>query len=97
MDVVLSLTQRDPQENPDYQGDLLQTVEIEEISESLLPPPTQTPIPVLPQLGEGRPLASLEIADREGLYTGKPDMIIDPSKFYVAIIETTKGEIEVEL
>jgi cyclophilin family peptidyl-prolyl cis-trans isomerase len=97
MEVVLSLTLRDPQENPDYQGDLLHTVEIEEIPESLLPPPTPTPIPVVPQLEEGRPLASLEIADREGLYTGKPDRVIDPTKFYLAIIETTKGEIEVEL
>jgi cyclophilin family peptidyl-prolyl cis-trans isomerase len=97
MDVVLSLTLRDPQENPDYQGDLLHTVEIEEIPESLLPPPTPTPIPFVPQLEEGRPLASLDIASREGLYTGKPDMVIDPSKFYLAIIETTKGEIEVEL
>ncbi|HEY48054.1 MAG TPA: peptidylprolyl isomerase [Anaerolineae bacterium] len=97
MDVVLSLTLRDPQENPDYQGDLLQTVEIEEIPESLLPPPTATPIPVVPQLEEGRPLASLEISDREGLYTGKPDMVIDPAKLYAAIIETTKGEIEIEL
>jgi peptidyl-prolyl cis-trans isomerase B (cyclophilin B) len=97
MDVVLSLTLRDPQENPDYQGDLLHTVEIEEIPESLLPPPTATPIPVVPQLEEGRPLASLEIIDREGLYTDKPDMVIDPSKYYDAIIETTKGEIEVEL
>ena len=97
MDVVLSLTLRDPQENPDYLGDLLHTVEIAEIPESLIPPPTATPIPVVPQLEEGRPLASLEIADREGLYTGKPDMVIDPSKLYAAIIETTKGEIEVEL
>jgi cyclophilin family peptidyl-prolyl cis-trans isomerase len=97
MEVVLSLTLRDPQENPDYLGDILHTVEIEEIPVSLLPPPTATPIPVLPQLEEGRPLASLEIIDREGLYTGKPDMVIDPEKSYVAIIETTKGEIEVEL
>ncbi|UCF61058.1 MAG: peptidylprolyl isomerase [Anaerolineaceae bacterium] len=97
MDVVLSLSLRDPQENPDYLGDLLQKVEIEVIPVSLLPPPTATPIPVVPQLEEGRPLALLEIADREGLYTGKPGMVIDVSKFYFAIIETTKGEIEVEL
>jgi len=97
MDVVLSLTLRDPQENPDYVGDLLYTVEIEEIPESLLPPPTPTSIPIVPQLEEGRPLASLDIADREGLFTGKPEMVIDTTKLYVAIIETTKGNIEVEL
>jgi len=97
MDVVLSLTLRDPQENPDYVGDLLYTVEIEEIPESLLPPPTPTSIPIVPQLEEGRPLASLDIADREGLFTGKPEMVIDTTKLYVAIIETIKGNIEVEL
>lgn len=37
MDVVLSLTLRDPQENPDYLGDRIHTIEIEEIPESLLP------------------------------------------------------------
>ncbi len=37
MDVVLSLTLRDPQENPDYPGDRIHTIEIEEIPESLLP------------------------------------------------------------
>ncbi|HEY44883.1 MAG TPA: hypothetical protein G4O11_12960, partial [Anaerolineae bacterium] len=97
MDIVLSLTLRDPQENPEYEGDLLHTVEIEEIPESLLPPPTPTPIPVVPQLEEGRPLASLDIAEREGLFTGKPEMVIDPTKSYTATIETTKGNIEVQL
>ena len=37
MDVVLSLTLRDPQENPDFLGDRIHTIEIEEIPESLLP------------------------------------------------------------
>jgi cyclophilin family peptidyl-prolyl cis-trans isomerase len=37
MEVVLSLTLRDPQENPDYLGDCIYTIEIEEIPESLLP------------------------------------------------------------
>ncbi|OGO19624.1 MAG: hypothetical protein A2Z14_19645 [Chloroflexi bacterium RBG_16_48_8] len=37
MDVVQSLTPRDPQAIPDYEGDKLITIEIEEIPESLLP------------------------------------------------------------
>ncbi len=36
MEVVLSLTLRDPQENPDYLGDRIQTITIEEIPESLV-------------------------------------------------------------
>lgn len=97
MDVALSLTLRDPQANPDFPGDLLVTIEIEEIPESLLPPPTPTPIPVVPQPEEGRPLAMLELADRENLYTGKPEMIIDPNASYQATLATSKGEIIVEL
>lgn len=65
MDVALDLTLRDPQANPDFPGDLLVTVEIVEVPESLLPPPTPTPIPVAPQPKEGRPLAMLELAERE--------------------------------
>ncbi|WP_369688621.1 peptidylprolyl isomerase, partial [Ardenticatena maritima] len=38
MDVALSLTPRDPQQNPDFEGDRILTVEIETVSESLLPP-----------------------------------------------------------
>jgi len=97
MDVALALTLRDPQANPDFPGDLLVTIDIEEISESLLPPPTPTPIPVVPQPKEGRPLALLELAERENLYTGKPEMIIDPNASYQATIATSKGEIIVEL
>ncbi|MCC7352286.1 MAG: peptidylprolyl isomerase [Anaerolineae bacterium] len=37
MDVLLSLTLRDPGKNPNFKGDLLKTVEITEIPESLLP------------------------------------------------------------
>ncbi|MEE8567446.1 MAG: peptidylprolyl isomerase, partial [Anaerolineales bacterium] len=97
MDVALDLTLRDPQANPDFPGDLLVTVEIVEVPESLLPPPTPTPIPVAPQPKEGRPLAMLELAERENLYTGKPEMIIDPNAFYQATLSTSKGEIIVEL
>ncbi len=97
MEVALSLTLRDPAENPDYLGDMLITVEIEEVTVSLLPPPAPTPIPIVPFLEEGRPLATFEIVERENLYTGMPELIIDPSKTYVATIETTQGDIQVEL
>ncbi|MFQ5614794.1 MAG: peptidylprolyl isomerase [Anaerolineae bacterium] len=97
LDVLYALTLRDPQNNPDFDGDVLETVVIEETAVSLLPPPTATPVPIVPVPEEGRPLAELDIPDREDIYTGPPEMIIDPAKSYVATIETTQGDITVEL
>lgn len=97
MDVALALTRRDPDTAPTFEGDELMTVEIEETAQSQLPPPTATPIPVVPVVEDGRPLAALPIADRANLYTGKPAMVIDPSKTYSATIETSKGNITLEL
>jgi len=65
---------------------------IEEITASLLPPPEPTAVPIVPVLENGRPLASLEIAERENLYTGKPEMVIDLEKVYTAKVSTTQGE-----
>ena len=97
MDVALSLRLRDPQQNPGFEGDTLHSVEIETLDESLLPPPTPTPIPVVPAIEDGRPLAELAIAERENLYTAKPELAIDPSRTYFATVETTKGSIQLEL
>jgi len=97
MDVALGLRLRDPDVAPDFLGDELETIEIEEVAESRLPPPTATPIPIVPVLEEGRPLAALEIAERENIYTGRPEMTIDPARAYQATILTTKGEIVIEL
>jgi cyclophilin family peptidyl-prolyl cis-trans isomerase len=97
MDVALSLTLRDPQEAPDFLGDSLITIEIEEVPESLLPTPTPTLVPVVPILEEGRPLAAFEIAGRENIYSGKPELVINPTKTYIATIDTTQGDIRVEL
>jgi peptidylprolyl isomerase/peptidyl-prolyl cis-trans isomerase B (cyclophilin B) len=36
-------------------------------------------------------------ADRDGMYDAPPEMVIDPSKDYVATIVTEKGDIDVEL
>ncbi len=97
MDVLLSLRLRDPQAQPDFLGDRLLAVEIEETGASLLPPPTATPIPVVPVMEDGRPLAKVPAAERANLYTGRPAMEIDPAKTYMATIETTQGDIVVEL
>lgn len=97
MEVALALRLRDPQLDPDFAGDTLQTVEISEAAASLLPPPAATPVPVAPEPTEGRPLAHLAIEERENLYTGRPAMSIDPSQDFVATIETSQGTIVVEL
>lgn len=97
MEVLLSLRLRDPQANPDYAGDKLITVNIDEVEESLLPPATATTVPVVPAPEGGRPLARLDIAARENLYTGRPAMNIDTEKRYVATISTSEGDIVVSL
>jgi cyclophilin family peptidyl-prolyl cis-trans isomerase len=96
MEVLDSLTRRDPQVDQD-EGDLLRTVTIEEVSASVLPPPPPTPIPRMPEMVAGRPLANLEIADRERLYDRAPAMFIDTNRTYRATITTTQGDIVVEL
>jgi cyclophilin family peptidyl-prolyl cis-trans isomerase len=97
MDVLTSLTPRDPQESPTFDGDMLYAVVIEEVTESLLPTPTATPEPIVPEVQDGRPLADLPYQERENLFTGMPAMVIDTELAYSANIETTKGEIIVEL
>ncbi|MEJ2011668.1 MAG: peptidylprolyl isomerase [Anaerolineales bacterium] len=97
MDVLSQLTPRDPQQAPDFEGDRLIRVEIEQVDQSELPTPTPGPEAVIPQPAEGRPLADLPPAERENLFDGMPDMLIDPQKTYTAVIETSKGRIEVAL
>jgi cyclophilin family peptidyl-prolyl cis-trans isomerase len=97
MDVVRSLTLRDPQENPPNRGDAIFTVEIEELEESILPTPTATSVPVVPEPAEGRPLAELEIPARENIYSGMPEMVIDMGKTYEAVVTTTRGNFTILL
>lgn len=44
-----------------------------------------------------RPLAELEVAQRNGVYSQAPDMVIDPDTVYLATITTAKGDIVLEL
>lgn len=97
MEVVKSLTLRDPSANPNYPGDRLIGIEVEETTVSLLPTPTPMPEAVSPELVEGRPLAEIEAGLREGLFTHRPDMVIDPNLKYVATVQTSKGVISLEL
>lgn len=97
MNVLYQLTERDPEESPDFSGDILLDVEIETRSMSSLPTPTQLPDPMPPVPEEGRPLAEIPAEEREGLYNTSPEMVIDVEADYTASIETSKGTIEVEL
>jgi peptidyl-prolyl cis-trans isomerase B (cyclophilin B) len=97
MDVLRSLTLRDPEGNPDFEGDRLLTVEIKQVQRSELPTPTAQPEAIVPVPEEGRPLGDLPPAERENLYTGVPDLAIDLNKTYTANIDTSQGRIQVEL
>jgi cyclophilin family peptidyl-prolyl cis-trans isomerase len=93
MDIVLSLTLRDPSANPTTPGDALYSVIIEESPINLLPPPTPTatlnPPKPTPSV---RSLATLEVTARGNLFTGPPAMVIDPTHAYRAEMQTTKGK-----
>ncbi len=107
MEVLESLTLRDPQQNPDFPGDRILTIRIEERKESVLPtptplPPTPTPFPpsaMAPSdltAGE-RPLAALEPAARSNYFNAPPEMVIDTSRTYTATLVTSKGNITLAL
>ena len=97
MDVIHSLTLRDPAEAPDYPGDRLKRVVIEVADRSQLPTPTPMPEAVIPVIEDGRPLAEIPPAEREGLFNGMPELVIELGKEYTATIVTSKGTILVKL
>jgi cyclophilin family peptidyl-prolyl cis-trans isomerase len=97
MDVLDSLTRRDPQQDPGLAADVLQTVIIEEVEQSVLPPPPPTPEPRMPLLEQRRPLSFLLVSDRENLYNRRPALVIDTGQEYVATVTTTQGEILIRL
>ncbi len=97
MDVLEEITPRDPQESPDFNGDVILDVEIETRSSSLLPTPTEQPDPEAPEPEEGRPLAEIPSDERENLFNTRPELVIDVNGDYRASIVTTKGTIVVDL
>lgn len=68
MDVVLALTPRDPKTSPDFEGDTLLSIEIEEIQESLLLKPTPTEIAIIQEPEVSPPLTAFDILERHNLY-----------------------------
>jgi peptidyl-prolyl cis-trans isomerase B (cyclophilin B) len=71
---------------------------VDESPISLLPPPTPTVTPNAPrQTPNVRSLATLEVTARGNLFTGPPEMVIDPTHAYQASIYTTKGRLLFDL
>jgi cyclophilin family peptidyl-prolyl cis-trans isomerase len=92
MEIVKTLTLRDPSANPTTPGDALYSVTIEESPINLLPPPTPTATLHVPQATPNvRSLATMEVTARADLFTGPPAMVIDPTHTYRALMSTTKG------
>ncbi|NOX63641.1 MAG: peptidylprolyl isomerase [Chloroflexi bacterium] len=99
LEVLSQIEIRDPAQNPESPGTLLQSVDISTAETSRLPTPTPPPPPLAPTMppeGE-RPLSDLEPEARNGYYNTAPEMEIDPNKDYVAIIRTEVGDITVDL
>lgn len=106
-DVLSHLTRRDPSTQPDFVGDEVYTVVIEESDTSVLatptpsPPtatPTTTPTPYAPTSLEGeRPLATVPAAERVNYFNTAPEMVIDTALTYTATISTNKGDLVVSL
>jgi cyclophilin family peptidyl-prolyl cis-trans isomerase len=106
-EVLSRLTRRDPSTQPDFVGDELYTVLIEESDTSILPTPTpspptatptMTPTPYAPTSLEGaRPLATVPAAERVNYFNTAPEMVIDTALTYTATISTSKGDLVVAL
>ncbi len=106
-DVLSRITRRDPEAQPDFLGDTIYTVIIEESAESLLPTPTPspptptptpTPTPYAPTELEGeRPLGEMPAVDRVNLFNQPPAMVIDETAQYTATFSTSKGDFVVQL
>jgi peptidylprolyl isomerase/peptidyl-prolyl cis-trans isomerase B (cyclophilin B) len=101
-DVLSKLTLRNPEEMPEFAGDTLYTVAIEESDTSSMPTPTPLPPTPTPYAPTGaapgeRPLAALPPAERVGVYNTAPEVTLDTAKSYTATITTSAGEMVVEL
>ena len=102
-EVLSSITLRDPSMDTNVPGDLIQTIVIEEGSESLVPtptplPPTPTPFPPTNmEQADDRPLAAVPMEERSNYFNTAPEMVIDADKSYSALITTSQGDMTLEL
>jgi peptidylprolyl isomerase/peptidyl-prolyl cis-trans isomerase B (cyclophilin B) len=107
-DVLNKITRRDPVQTPNFPGDTIYTIVIEEANTSVLPtpspsPPTPTPTPTPTPFAPSsldssdRPLAKIPAAERANYFNVPPEMALDAGKRYVATITTSRGELVVNL
>ncbi|MEZ4559476.1 MAG: peptidylprolyl isomerase [Caldilineaceae bacterium] len=102
-EILGELTRRDPNQAPDFEGDRIESITIEETDSSSLPtptplPPTPTPFPPTNMDdAASRPLASVPLEERTGYFNTAPDMVIDQAKTYQATISTAKGDMVMDL
>jgi cyclophilin family peptidyl-prolyl cis-trans isomerase len=78
-------------------GDKITRIDITTGEKSQLPTPAPTATPFAPTSQEGRPLATVAVAERESYFNAAPEMVIDTTKTYEAVIESDKGKITLEL
>jgi cyclophilin family peptidyl-prolyl cis-trans isomerase len=97
-EVLDKLTRRDPQENPDFPGDTLYTVEIREVAVSQRPTPTATPTPFAPDpQADDHFMAALAPEERHHYWNSPPPDALEPGVIYQAVFRTEVGDIVVEL
>lgn len=102
LDVVSKLKLRDPGKAPDFLGDALTSVEIEESDTSILPTPTPlppTPTPFSPSQMDTslRPLATLSATARSNYFNVPPTDVVIENKPYTATMITSQGTMTLEL
>jgi peptidyl-prolyl cis-trans isomerase B (cyclophilin B) len=91
LDVLMSLTVRDPQ-TATTPGDVIRTIRIDEATASMVPEPTPETLTM-----PGEVSMPDDPLFRNGMYTTRPAMVIDPDRTYRATFKTEKGDIVVEL
>jgi len=97
-EVLDQLTRRDPQQNPDFAGDALLTVEINESTASLRPTATPQPTPFAPDpAATDHFMSDMDAAERVGYWNTAPESTLDSNTIYLATFKTDVGEIKVEL
>ncbi len=107
-----TITRRDPNQAPDFEGDRVLSITIDEQESSVLPTPspspptatpTPTPTPFAPSDVEGsmdgsnRLLAELPAPERIAYFNVEPALVIDTELTYRAVISTTQGEMTMDL
>lgn len=107
-EVLGEITRIDPEQDVGMIGDKIFGIDIHESDVSILPTPTPspptptptaTPTPFAPSAldADDRPLATIEPAARVNYFNTAPDVTIDTSAEYQALVSTSQGDFVVDL